>query len=336
MYMCTSKCVVCGCLYSVQRFHAVLELKNELAQLAACVPLLTHPKQGPPGHLDSLDTSHNTSEHQLPRSTVPQRTPTPFTAHQDAASVSSHSIEQGDGSGGVGEREEDEIESDYSYRATALKQLSQMFGVSNLLHSKSRILLSSGRPQPIESVNRYSLSDIAENETAVASLHSPGEERRRPDCVAGSRVDGEPGDSGSSDGERSERERSVEERSEGERSVEERSVEERSEEERSEGERENSEGERGSSEGEKKIKGKDELQASAGDSCTPLEADFEDKCSSSQSHQATSPCEGNSTPESDATEESQPVATSDHELGETEEGESPDNANVVWRIGGDD
>lgn len=44
---------------TVQRFHAVLELKNELAQLAAGMPLFPQHMRGPPpDHDDSLDTSH--------------------------------------------------------------------------------------------------------------------------------------------------------------------------------------------------------------------------------------------------------------------------------------
>ena len=91
------------CLY-MQRFHAVLELKNEMAQLAAGMPLFPRHMQGPPpDHDDSLDTSHvHSRQHMsvvLPQPNEQQLTVETHPQSCETTSVSGTSFltEQGDG-----------------------------------------------------------------------------------------------------------------------------------------------------------------------------------------------------------------------------------------------
>ena len=177
---CVSRERWCACLSPIQRFHAVLELKNEMAQMAARMPLLHHPRQDSPDHHDSLDTSHSSQYMSELLHHQQQRTGTPL-QHQNnhgsiAVSRTSFYTEKGEGEW---EAEEDDVEGDYPYHNRGLQnppeQLFTVYGVSgshNPLHSKSQVLLSSQRPK--DPPNRtLELPDIAENEAELLTVSTP-------------------------------------------------------------------------------------------------------------------------------------------------------------------
>lgn len=179
--MCITTCTCRQFLY-MQRFRAVLELKNELTHLAAGMPLFPqHIRGPPPDHDDSLDTSHiHSSQHMSMELPHPSDQQLAIGTHQqgcDTTSVSGASFitEQGDGEGG----REGEAE-DYAYDThipqNPLEQSSPAYSMQdshNPLHSKSHVALmshhSTGKPTNVT----LELPGIAENE---AELLTPAQQ----------------------------------------------------------------------------------------------------------------------------------------------------------------
>lgn len=187
----------------VQRFHAVLELKNELAQLAAGMPLFPQP---PPDHDDSLDTSHvHSRQHMsmvLPHFNEQQLTLGTHQQSCDATSLSGASffMEQGEGWRGEGEgerdggREEDDHHCHTQEPTNPLEQPPPTYNMQdshNPLHSKSQVVLMSHDHHCSDSTNRptnttLELPDIAENEAELSSVHTP---TQQPGLSESSRVE---------------------------------------------------------------------------------------------------------------------------------------------------
>lgn len=195
---------------TVQRFHAVLELKNELAQLAAGMPLFPQHMRGPPpDHDDSLDTSHvHSSQHMsliLPQLNEQQLMGGTHQQSRETTSMSGTSFftEQGGGwrdgekEGGrerereerpEEERERREEEEDHhchtekpTIHPEQLHSTHNKQGGQNPLHSKSKIVLMSHHHHHSDSISRPTnatseLQDIAENkaEFSPTPAQQPG------------------------------------------------------------------------------------------------------------------------------------------------------------------
>ena len=208
--MCASGVCAHACLHMCyiplpQRFHTVLELKNELAQLSGRMPLLAHyTHSSSPDHPkhDSLDTSHNTHNTEL----TPDFKQTPYLPghHSQMETGSSPTSllteqgEEGDGGGCEGDEAKRDRPYNQEFSSDQSKQPPETrVQQHNPLHSKSRIILSPHRhrvePESTDRRRGRELSNIAEGVAEAVTTQPSAEELpvSGPECSDSEREDEE-------------------------------------------------------------------------------------------------------------------------------------------------